>query len=116
MFNCLLNSGAISSDIKSALSRQLFAPLGNQANISWTDLLSETQHLIGHSHFQIHAGLEYICQHANVTLLNVPAILPQMQRNTIGASLLSLDSSLYRVGITSPARLTQRGHVIDIDT
>ena len=54
-------------------------------------------------------------QQLHVALLDVAAILAQMQRDVVGAGLLGEQRRLHRLGIARVALLAQRRHVIDVD-
>ena len=42
------------------------------------------QHLLGHRHLQVHVRLEQAAQHAHVAVLDVAAVLAQVQRDAVG--------------------------------
>ena len=50
----------------------------------------------------------------DVGVLDVTAVLPQVDGDAIGATLERQASGLERVGIVHPARLAQRGDVVDV--
>ena len=70
---------------------------------------------LGESHLQVHARLQQRPQRVHVAILDVPAVLAQMQRDVVGAGLLGQQRRMHRVGIRRAARLAHRGDVIDVD-
>ncbi len=46
------------------------------------------EHLVGDRHLEVHARLQQPAQRAHVALLDVPAVLAQMQRDAVGAGRL----------------------------
>ena len=76
--------------------------------------LRDADHLVGHRHFEIHAGLQRLAHHRDVAILDVPAILAQMQRDAVGAGLLGEKRRVQRIRIAGAARLAQRRHVINV--
>ena len=54
-------------------------------------------------------------QRADVAVLNVAAILAQMQGDAVGAGLLRQQRGLHRLRILAAPRLPHSGDVIDVD-
>lgn len=73
------------------------------------------QHLFGHRHFQIHAGIQRLTQDAHVAVSNVATIFTQMHGNAIRASLLGNKRGLHRVGVSSTTCITQRCDMVNVD-
>jgi hypothetical protein len=105
----------IRGDIQTALGRQLFTTLGDQAAIGRPHSRGDLAHLRGRGHFQIHAGLQDAAEQIDIALLNMATILAQMQRDRIGTGLLGDQGRLDRLRITGAARPTDGGDVIDVD-
>ncbi len=102
--------------IKTTLGGQFFPLLRHQANMRRPYRLGKSQHFLGHCHLEIHACLQHLGDEAHITLLNVPTVFAQMQRDAIGTRFLGNDCRLYRIRIAGTACLTQRRHVINVDT
>ena len=66
-------------------------------------------------HLEIHACLDQRPQRVHVAVLDVAAVLAQVQRDVVGARLLGQQRGMDRIGIARAARLPQRRHVIDVD-
>ena len=102
--------------IQAAFGGQLLTPLGDKAAVLRAQAAGKRHDIVRHRHFEIHAGLKEMTQHLDVPVLDVSAILAQMQRDGIGTGLLGLPGRLDGIGIARATRLTQGGHVIDINT
>ena len=88
---------------------------GTRQQSAGRTLGGDRQHLVGDGHLQIHAGLQQRPQRAHVLVLDVAAVLAQVQRDAVGAGALGEQRRMHRIGIARAARLAQRGHVIDVD-
>ncbi|KPM82876.1 hypothetical protein AOR10_24590, partial [Vibrio alginolyticus] len=64
---------------------------------------------------EVHAGVEHLGQQAHIALLDMPAVLAQVDGDAIGAGLLREQRRLDRVRVAGTASLTQGGDVVDID-
>ena len=73
------------------------------------------QHLLGHGHLEVHAGLQQAAQRAHVPVLDMAAILAQVHGDAVGAGLLRQQRGMDRIRILGAARLAHRGDVIDVD-
>jgi hypothetical protein len=75
-------------DIEAALGGHFLARFGHQAAILRPHLARDPDHLLGHRHLEIHARLQEPAQHRHVAVLDVAAVLAQMQGDAVGARLL----------------------------
>jgi hypothetical protein len=50
-----------------------------------------------------------------IVVLDVPAILAEMERDSGGPGFERQLGRADRIGLHAPARLAERGHVIDVD-
>ncbi len=105
----------IAHDVQSTLGRQFLAPLRDQARIGGFQAAGDRAHRGGRGHLQVHAGLQDLPQHLHVSILDMSAVLAQMQSDGIRASLFGHQGRLDRLGIPSAPRLTDGGDMIDID-
>lgn len=78
-------------------------------------LAGNRQHLFRDRHLQVHAGVQRLTQNAHIAVGNMTAVFTQVNGNAIGASLLSDERRLNRIGISRAACITQRGDVINVD-
>ena len=60
------------------------------------------QHRIGRGHFKVHARLQRGAHAAHIVILDVAAVLAQMQRDAVGAGLLRDQRGVQRIGIETP--------------
>jgi hypothetical protein len=102
------------SHIQAALGGDFLARFRHQAAILRQHLLRDADHLLGHRHFQIHAGLQRLAHDRDVPILDVPPILAQVQGDAVRARLLRQQRRIQGIGIAPAARLAQGRHVIDI--
>ncbi len=94
---------------------QLGTALGHQAAVGGPHADRELDHRAGCRHLQIHARGEHCGQCLHVALLDVPAILAQVQRDVVRAGLLGQQCGLQRLGIARVALLAQCRDVVDVD-
>ena len=100
--------------VETALGCQLLALLGYEAAIRRPDAHRNRLHFRSCSHLEIHACLQDIRQHFNITVLDMSAVLAQVQRDCIGSRFLAKNRSLNRLRVARSARLSQGGDVIDV--
>ena len=102
--------------VQPALGGALLAPLRHQADVVRAHAQRERDHLVGHRALQIHASRDRVADLQHVGVLDVPAILAQVQRDRVRPCRLGHECRLQRAGIARAARLPQRGDVVDVDT
>ncbi|MNC34241.1 hypothetical protein D3C75_826660 [compost metagenome] len=78
------------------------------------NLFGKGHHLFGDAHLEVHAGLQYILEQHDVTLLDVPAVFAQVHGDAIGACFLGIQGSLDRIRVTRAPGLAQGRHVVDV--
>lgn len=66
----------------------------------------DRQHLFGHRHFEVHAGIQRLAQDAHVAVGDMAAVFTQMHGDTVGAGLLGDKRGLYRVRVCGAASVT----------
>ena len=92
------------------------ARFGHQAAVLRPHRARDAEHLLGDRHLEIHARLQQRrAVQRDVAVLDVAAILAQMQRDAVGAGLSASERRVHRIGIARAPRLAQRRHVIDVD-
>src|SRR5690606_21238458 len=69
----------------------------------------------GDGAFQVHAGAQHRANGMHVGILDVPAILAQVQRDQVRPGVFGAQRGGHRIGITRVTLLAQRRHVVDID-
>ena len=101
--------------IQPALGGQFLALFRHQAHVLRTNTQRDLHHLVGHRHFQIHARLQRLAQDFHVRVLDVAAILAQVQGDRVRPGGFRHQRRLHRAGIKRAARLAQGGDVVDVD-
>ena len=111
----LADARELGGDVEPPFGGDLLAPLGHQAAVLGAQLRGDTQHLIGHRELEVHARLQQPPEGAHVAILDVTAVLAQMQRDAVGAGALGGERGVHGVGKAAAPRLAQCRHVIDVD-
>src|SRR5690554_5487137 len=102
--------------IQTTFGRQLFTLFRYQTDIRRANFLSQRQHFLSDRDLQIHARIKRFGQQPHITLLDMTAVLTQVDSNAIGPRFLGQQRCLNRIRITCATRLTQCGNVVDVDT
>ena len=106
---------ARADDIQPALGRHLFAALGHERGLVRRRVAGDLQHVVRAGQLQIDRHGHRLHQHAQIALLNMAAILAQVDRDRVGPAQFGQRRRPNRVGLVRFAGLAHRGHVIDID-
>jgi hypothetical protein len=112
---CLRNPVFLTCHIEPAFSGQFFTVFRHQTAIFRLRCESDLQHLLGNRHLEIHAGLQYSMHSLEITILDMPAVFTQVQRDAVGSRLLRHQRCIHRVRIAGTARLSYGRYVIDVD-
>src|SRR5690606_374119 len=75
----------------------------------------DPQHLVGGRQLEVERGLRRLAQQAEVAVLDVAAVLAQVDRDLVGAAELGLVRRRDGVGLSPTPRLPERGDVVDVD-
>ena len=102
-------------DRQPALGRPLLALLGHQRAEVGLHLARDAQHLVGRRHLQVQHAAHGLAQHPHVAVLDVAAVLAQVDGDAVGARQLAQRRRRDRIGIARPALLAQRRDVVDVD-
>jgi hypothetical protein len=105
----------IGGNVQPTLSRDLLSPLWNERHLVWPKPLGDRQHLVGAGHLKVEHGTDLPCQTLDIVVLDVPAVLAEVSRDAVGAGALTQRGCVDRVRLSAPPRLTDCGHVIDVD-
>src|SRR5262249_18777883 len=98
-----------------ALGRHFLAPLRYEAAVFRTHISRDAEHLLGDGHLEIHVRLQETLQDPHVPVLDMAAILPQMQSDAVRPRQPPSPGALDGIGRTPAPRLADRGDVIDVD-
>jgi len=104
----------LAGDIEPALGGDLLPALGHQRHHRRSGTQSDRDHLRGRGHLQVEPDLHDAAHLLDVPVLDVPAVLAQMDRHGVRAAELGLDGRPHRVGLPRPAGLPDRGHMVDV--
>ena len=102
-------------NVQSTFGGHLMPPFGDQHGHFRLDAAGEGDHLLGGGHFEIELDLRALLQPADVSILNMPAILAQMHGNPVGAPQMGFNSRPQRIRFISAPCLADGGDVVDID-
>ena len=75
----------------------------------------DRQHLVGRRHLEIERQRDLGRKRGDIGIGDVAAILAQMGSDAIGARFLRQQSGAQRVGPGRAPRVSDRGHMVDID-
>ena len=106
---------ALGDDVQAALGGELLAPLRDQAAVGGTHPAGDGDHCRGRRQLQVHARLQGVAEQLDVALLDVPAVLPQVQGDAVGPGLLGHQGGLNRLRVTGTAGLANGRDVVDVD-
>ena len=101
--------------VEPALGGHFFAPLRHQRRLVGRRVAGDRQHVLGTGQLEIDRHGHRFHQHAQVALLDMPAILAEMDRNRVGPAQFGQRRRPHRVGLVRLAGLADRGHVVDVD-
>ena len=88
---------------------------GDEAHVGRPQPLGYLHDGLRDRHFKIHAGLQRPHQNLQITLLDMPTVFAQMNRDAVGARLLRQGSRQDGVGIDRATRLSQGGNMVDVN-
>jgi hypothetical protein len=104
--------------VQAALGGDLLAALGHQAGGVRPGLQGDADHLVGDRHLEVQrlaALAAQVGQHGDVGVADVAAVLAQVGGDAVGAGRQGQLGGPHRLGIAGPARVADRGHVVDVD-
>ena len=108
-------AGALGARVEPTLGRDLLTVLRDEADLVGVDLACERDLLLGERALEIQERLHCRAQDADVALLDVAAILAEMNRDPLGAGELARRGGRDRIGLRSATRLSHRGDVVNVD-
>ena len=116
---------AMFHDIEAAFCRNFLAAFRHKTHRMGLQLKSEFGHRRRACHLKIEPRRLRSAQSKNILVLDMPAVFPQMHRDSIGPGLFATKSQFNRIGLDIPAEsraglpvagLPQGGRMVDIDT
>ena len=91
----------LAGDVEAPLGRQLLAAFGHERHLVGPDIQGERDDLRLDGHLQVQPDLHGLPEQAQVAVLDVPAVLAEMDGDPVGASQLGQDGRPDRVRLAS---------------
>ena len=104
----------MADDVEPALGRQLLAAFRDEARVVGPHAKRKLDHRLGDRHLEIHVDAQAAAQLLDVAFLDVAAVLAQVDGDALGAGRLGGERYLHRIRVVDPARLPERGDVVDV--
>ena len=93
--------------VETAFGRDLVAPFGHEHRHLGLQPHRDVDHLGGRRHLEVELDVDELAQPPHVLVLDVPAILAQVNGDAVGAAQMRLDGRPHRIGFVRSARLAQ---------
>ena len=86
-------------------------------SVAWSgsDAAGDVEHLVVAGHLQVQLHGDRLAQDRQVAVLDVAAILAQVERDAVGPAQFGQRGRPDRVGLVGPPRLPDGRHVVDVD-
>ena len=112
----LLKAVFVGVDIESAFRGEFLSLFGDERNQIRFDRQRNLRHGLIRRHFQVEFCTDHFPEQVKITVLDVTAVLSQMDDDAVRSGQLHQHRRRERIGIGSAARLAQGGDMIDIHT
>ena len=106
---------SLPGDVQAAFGGDLLAPLGHERDLVGLYLAGDRQHARLAGHFQVQLDGDRLAQDPQVAVLDVAAVLAEVERDAVGPAQFGQRGRPDRVRLVGPPRLADRGHVVDVD-
>ncbi len=103
-------------DIESTLGRDLLPTLGDQHGHVGPCPQRDINHFRGGRNLKVQGNIKGTGQLVEVTVLDVPAIFPEVNRDAVCSSKARLPGSLDWIRFPGPSGLADSGNVVDVYT
>ena len=113
--HCGFDPRFLAGHIQAAFGGELLAGFRHQADVGRADAFGERHHFFGHTHFEVHTGLQHVLEQQYVALLDVAAVFAQVHGDAVGARFFGVQRSLDRVRVTGAPGLAQGSDMVDVD-
>ena len=110
------NSVQIAHDIQAPFGRHLLPLLGNQCHLLRKNFEREVRNGLFGSHLKIELHLYGLLENADIAILDVPTIFPQMNGDDVGTAEFGLCRRPNGIGLDRSPGLSQVGDVVDVDS
>lgn len=104
----------VCDDVKSAFGGDFFATFGNECGLVREGLECDTGDFVRHGHFEIESEPDGFAKDAYVAILNVSAVLTQVNCDGVSATQFGQHCGLHRVWFGAASGLSNGGNVIDV--
>lgn len=104
----------MSDDIQAAFRRHLLTSLGDERDLIRVKIHGYGDHLVGARQLEIEIGAHTGPEDADVRILNVAPVLPEVCRYAIRTNRLADQGGLERVRLGAPSCLPERRDVVDV--
>src|SRR5262249_2765678 len=104
----------VGDDIQPALGGQLLPAFGNQSGLVGLDPAGDFHNGIDRGQLQVQTVGHDLPQQVNVTVLDVPPVLAQVDSDAVGATEQGQDGGGGGVGFLGAAGLADGGDVVDV--
>ena len=105
----------LGNDIQTAFGRHFFTAFRHECRLVRLYLAGDRQHLALAGHLQVKFDGHCLAEDPQIALLNVAAILAEMEGDAVGPPQFRQCGRPDRIGLESPPDLADRCHVIDVD-
>src|SRR6266545_56798 len=102
-------------DVEPALGGEPLAPLRDEGRDVRLRLVGDLHHVLGRGHLAVEPGRDGLPHDLEVALLDVAAILAEVDRDLVGAAQLREHRGGDRVRVLRAAGLAERRDVVDVD-
>ena len=106
---------AAADHVEAAFGRHFFAAFGHQRRLVGLGVAGDGEHVVGTRQFQIDRHGDRLDEHAQVAVLNVAAVLAQVDRDRVGPAEFGERRRPDGIGLVRLAGLADRGDVVDVD-
>ena len=104
----------LTGDIEPALGGDFLTTLGNKHGKLGLGFAGDGDHLLSRGHFEVQLDLDKFRKASEIIILNVAAIFPEMQGDSIRSAELSLSGRPDRIRFVGPSRLSDRCDMVDV--
>ena len=101
--------------IQAAFSGQLGTIFRHERNLVGLDILGDLHDRLGQTHLQVEFGGHRLPQDTDIAVVDVPTVLPQVRRNSVGPRQFTLDRRPDRIRFVGESRLTNGRYMVYVN-
>ena len=106
----------LSQDVQPALGGDLLPLLGNKRALVGQGFQCDPDDLLLGCHLEVQLHLDRFLEQPDITVNDVAAVFPEVDRDSIGTAQFGQGSGPDRIGFDGLPCLADRGHVVDVDS